>query len=132
MANEKVTLFGLPVIPRRLAPFGPIDPEHSRQLFIEQGLVRGDIDWNARFLQHNRQVLDELEARAAKTRRRELLVDEYTLYQFYDRRLPSDVYDVARLRSWLKRAPHDALRMTEEGLLAEDSRPTISRHSPIS
>ena len=94
---EQATLFGLPVYARRRVPLPPIDPDAARQLLIEHGLAGGELKSNARFLQHNRALLESIASIAAKTRRRDLVVDTYALVRFYQGRLPADVFDRARL-----------------------------------
>ncbi|MBM4091762.1 MAG: ATP-dependent RNA helicase HrpA, partial [Planctomycetes bacterium] len=66
MTYERVSLFGLPVVPRRRVPLGPIDAETARQLFIQHALVEGDLPGPFPFLAHNRQVLKDIEQLAAK------------------------------------------------------------------
>ena len=123
MAFEKVTLFGLPIVPRRRVPYGRIDPEVSRQMFIEQGLVQQQLDANDGFLAHNQSVLEQIAELAAKTRDRRYILDEYTLYSFYDERLPPEVVDLSTLRRWLKAAVKespDILLMSEADLVPVD------------
>ena len=105
MAWEKVSLYGLPVIARRPVRYGNIDPVFSRQLLIEQGLVGDQMKRDPPFLIHNRTVLEEIQALAAKTRQREWVVDDYRIRNFYDRRLPEEVFDGGELAGALKRDP---------------------------
>lgn len=103
MAYERVNLFGLPVVQKRRVRYGKNDQEVARQIFIQHGLVEGKIRSPFPFFKHNQTVLEEVAQLAAKTRRRDLMVDEYTLYALYDRRIPAEVYDVFSLRRWLKK-----------------------------
>ena len=111
VASERVSLFGLTIIPRRLVKFGPIDAAVSRELFIEHGLVQGEYDTRAPFFAHNRRVLEDVQKLAAKTRRREMIVDDYVRYRYYDARLPADVYDGATLDQWRKQAERENPRL---------------------
>ena len=97
---ERQSLFGLPVVPRRRVPLAPIDPATARDLLIEQGLVAGQLKTDAKFVRHNRQLADAIEQLAAKTRRRDLVVDPYQVQRFYHQRLPQDVYDRGRLEKY--------------------------------
>lgn len=106
MALEKVVLFGLTVISGRRVRYGPIDPLVSRQLLIQHGLVEGDLEQAPEFLVHNRQLLKDVELLQAKLRRHDLVLGEWARYDFYDRRVPADVFDVPRLSHWLRRAEH--------------------------
>ena len=94
------TLFGLPVVTRRRVPLAPIDPGTARDLLIEQGLVGGQLKTNAKCIRHNRDLLTSLETLAAKTRNRDLIVDEYVLERLYQERLSLDVVDRASLEKW--------------------------------
>ena len=118
MALERVTLFGLTIVAGRRIHYGPIDPAMSRHLLIEQGLVEGHIEPKPAFLVRNEELVEELERLQAKLRRRDLLVRDWARYEFYDRRVPADVYDGATLAKWLKADPH-ALTMTKADLLRE-------------
>ena len=111
MAYEKVNLFGLPVVSKRRMPYGRIDPVVSRKVFIEGALVDQRGDLRERFYRANRRVRDEIAELAAKTRRREYLLDDYSIYRFYDERVPDDVLDGASLRRWIKKSPNQAKRL---------------------
>ncbi|MEO6436141.1 MAG: DUF3418 domain-containing protein, partial [Tepidisphaeraceae bacterium] len=99
VAFEKVTLFGLTLVPRRSVHYGPIDPDVSRQLFIT-ALVLGEYRSAGAFDAHNRKLIDEIRTLEAKRRRRDLLVDEQTLYDFYDRRIPPGIYNGPLFEKW--------------------------------
>jgi ATP-dependent helicase HrpA len=118
MALERVTLFGLTIVPGRRIHYGPIDPSASRHLMIEQGLVGGHIEPKPAFLVKNEELIEELDRLQAKLRRRDLLVPDFARYEFYDRRIPPDVYDGATLTAWLRENPH-ALNMAKCDLLRE-------------
>ena len=104
-ADEKVTLYGLPIVPRRKVNYGPIDPVQSREIFIRFGLTEGDMNTRAPFWRHNRELIAGLRDLEAKSRRRDLLVDEEVIYGFYARRVPEHVHSVAQLESWLRGLP---------------------------
>jgi len=133
LVYEKVSLFGMPVVTRRPVPFGPVDPEAARRMFIRQALIAGNLSTNFRFLDHNRRVLHEALARAAKLRETDWIVAETAQFQFYDDRLPKHVFDVARLRHWLpqseRRDPY-VLRMRIEDLLPDPGRPVPPQQFP--
>lgn len=123
MAYEKVSLFGLAVVQRRRVRLGPIDPETSRELFIRHGLVDGQYQTRASFLQHNRNLVAELESLATKSRRSDLFAGEQRQFDFYNSRIPEDVYDGNRLKRWLRKAERrdpEVLRMTQADLFEEE------------
>jgi len=110
-ADEKVTLFGLPIVPRRKVNYGPIDPDESRAIFIRSGLTEGDMNTRAPFWRHNRELIAELRDMEAKSRRREILVDEEVIYGFYANRVPDGVYSVAQLERWLRKLPPERSKL---------------------
>ncbi|MCL2730022.1 MAG: ATP-dependent RNA helicase HrpA [Actinomycetia bacterium] len=102
MAYEKVTLYGVPLVAQRKVNYGRIDPEVSRELFIRNALVEGDWRTHHRFFHDNRKLLGEVEELEHRARRRDILVDDETLYDFYDARLPEHVVSGAHFDSWWK------------------------------
>ncbi|QDV61390.1 ATP-dependent RNA helicase HrpA [Crateriforma conspicua] len=94
---QQSTLFGLPIVVRRRVPLPPIDRSTARDLLIRNGLVDGELTTNASFVRHNRRLCDAIEVLAAKTRRRDLVVDPFAVQSFYARVLPDDVCDRGRL-----------------------------------
>ncbi len=104
VADEKVTLYGLPVVSGRRVPFGPVDPGLSREIFIRHALVRGEFRAEAAFLAHNMSLIAELRSLENKHRRRDLLVKEDMVCAFFDRLIPADICDVRRFERWRKDA----------------------------
>ena len=104
MATERVTLYGLPIVAGRKVAYGRIDPELSRELFIRRALVEGDWETRHRFLAANRRLLEEVEALEDRARRRDILVDDQALYDFYDARIPADVVSGAHFDRWWRDA----------------------------
>jgi ATP-dependent helicase HrpA len=104
VALERVTLYGLPLVVGRKVHFGCIDPRTSRELFLRHALVEGD--WRTRhtFFHANRALLDEVEELEARARRRDILVDDQTLYDFYDARIPDEVVSARHFDTWWKQA----------------------------
>ncbi|MGH3306939.1 MAG: ATP-dependent RNA helicase HrpA, partial [Nocardioides sp.] len=103
MARERVTLYGVPLVADRLVSFGRVDPAVSRELFIRHALVQGEWDTRHRFLATNRELLEEAEELEHRARRRGIVVDEHTLFDFYDARVGADVVSGAHFDSWWKR-----------------------------
>ena len=89
MAYEKVSLMGMPVVVKRRVRYGKIDPVTSRRIFIQGGLVDEQAVPFDPFLRANQQLRTEIEELAARTRRRDYLLDDYSFYAFYDERLPN-------------------------------------------
>ncbi|MGW7079131.1 ATP-dependent RNA helicase HrpA [Streptomyces sp. NPDC054866] len=103
MAYEKVTLYGVPIIAQRKVNYGRIDAEVSRDLFIRNALVEGDWRTHHKFFAANRRLLTEVEELEHRARRRDILVDDETLFDFYDQRVPEDVVSGAHFDSWWKK-----------------------------
>lgn len=97
---ERQSLFGLPIVARRRVPLAAIDPATARDLLIERGLVEGELTTSARFVRFNRELAETFAKLAAKTRRRDLVIDPYRVQQFYQDRLPDDVCDRGRLEKF--------------------------------
>ncbi|WP_047250087.1 ATP-dependent RNA helicase HrpA [Chromobacterium subtsugae] len=104
VASERVTLYGLTLIPRRAVSYGRIAPEEARELFIRGALVNMDYVSNAPFFQRNQQLIREVEQLEHKARRQDVLVDEEALYAFYSERIPAEVVDAASFEAWRKEA----------------------------
>ncbi|MFG1707895.1 ATP-dependent RNA helicase HrpA [Nonomuraea sp. M3C6] len=107
IALEKVTLYGVPLVVGRKVNYGRIDPDLSRELFIRHALVEGDWDTHHRFLKDNRKLLEEVEELENRARRRDIMVDDEALYDFYDQRVPADVVSARHFDSWWKQARQD-------------------------
>ncbi len=124
VAYEQVTLYGLIVVGKRPVHYGPVDPPTARELFIREGLVRGDISSRAKALAANRELLARMDELEAKARRRDILADEETLFGYYDARLPADIYQTASFDNWYKRESVNnpqLLIMREEDVLAREA-----------
>ncbi|MFK3985538.1 ATP-dependent RNA helicase HrpA [Micromonospora sp. NPDC050397] len=107
MAYERVTLYGVPIVAQRKINFGRIDQEASRDLFIRNALVEGDWRTHHQFFQDNRKLLGEVEELEHRARRRDILVDDETLFDFYDRRIPEHIVSGAHFDSWWKHKRRD-------------------------
>ena len=102
MASERVTLHGLPVVPARQVNYGRIDPVLSRDLFIGHALVEGDWSSPHAFVRHNQQLLAEVRKLEDRVRRRDILVDDGALFDFFDARVGRDVVSARHFDSWWK------------------------------
>ncbi|MGW7238645.1 ATP-dependent RNA helicase HrpA [Streptomyces sp. NPDC054804] len=103
LAFEKVTLYGVPIVAQRKVNYGRIDPETSRELFIRNALVEGDWRTHHKFFADNRRLLSEVEELEHRARRRDIVVDDDTLFDFYEQRVPEHVVSGAHFDSWWKR-----------------------------
>ncbi|MFJ8189636.1 ATP-dependent RNA helicase HrpA [Streptomyces sp. NPDC096094] len=141
MAYEKVTLYGVPIVAQRKVNYGRIDPEVSRELFIRNALVEGDWRTHHKFFADNRRLLTEVEELEHRARRRDILVDDETLFDFYDQRVPEHVVSGAHFDSWWKHKRHeqpDFLDFEREmlinekaGAVTKDDYPDSWRQGPL-
>jgi ATP-dependent helicase HrpA len=123
MARERVSLYGVPLVADRLVQYGKVDPVVSRDLFIRHALVQGEWRTHHRFFERNRAFLDEVGELEDRLRRRDLRVDDETLFTFYDERVPADVVSARHFDSWWKRTRQeqpDLLTFDPSMLLADD------------
>lgn len=122
VAWRRTTLFGLTLADRVSVPYAPLDPELCRTLLIREGLLSGRWPRPPEFLQHNLRMQREVEDLESRLRRRDLLIDEDTLFRFYDRRLPAALTNAAALAHWLEAEQgRDAgLRLERGQLLTRD------------
>ncbi|ANS66285.1 ATP-dependent helicase [Streptomyces lincolnensis] len=124
MAYEKVTLYGVPIVAQRKVNYGRIDPETSRELFIRNALVEGDWRTHHKFFADNRRLLSEVEELEHRARRRDIVVDDDTLFDFYEQRVPDHVVSGAHFDSWWKNKRHeqpDFLDFEREMLIRESA-----------
>ncbi|MEV8318093.1 ATP-dependent RNA helicase HrpA [Streptomyces sp. NPDC059900] len=141
MAIEKVTLYGIPLVTDRKVNYGRIDPEVSRDLFIRNALVEGDWRTHHKFFAANRKLLTEVEELEHRARRRDILVDDETLFDFYDQRVPEDVVSGAHFDSWWKKKQREEPELLDfersmlinerAGDVSKDDYPDTWRQGPL-
>ncbi len=120
MCDERASLYGLPAIPNRKVNLQRVDPILARELFIRHALVENRWDGNRHgFVAHNQTVLAQIEALGDRLRR-DISVDEHTLENAFDHRIPEHVVSVRHFTTWWKRHSRDhpdALNLSVEELL---------------
>ena len=122
VATERVTLYGVPLVVGRTVGLAKVDPELARDLFIRHALVEGDWHTEHAFLTENADLLERIGQLEARTRRRDLVVDDSVLVAFYDKRIPADVVSGRHFDTWWKKAGRqtpDLLTFTEDLLLRD-------------
>ncbi|KPC62847.1 ATP-dependent RNA helicase HrpA [Streptomyces chattanoogensis] len=129
MAYERVTLYGVPLVAQRKVAYGRIDPETSRDLFIRNALVEGDWRTHHQFFHDNRKLLGEVEELEHRARRRDILVDDETLFDFYDQRIPEDIVSGAHFDAWWKqkRQNEPELLNFEHSMLINESAGAVTK-----
>ncbi|MFH8293387.1 ATP-dependent RNA helicase HrpA [Streptomyces sp. NPDC018059] len=141
VATEKVTLYGVPIVTDRKVNYGRIDPEVSRDLFIRNALVEGDWRTHHKFFAANRKLLTEVEELEHRARRRDILVDDETLFDFYDQRVPQEVVSGAHFDSWWKKKQREEPELLDfersmlinekAGDVSKDDYPDAWRQGPL-
>ncbi|WP_116450923.1 ATP-dependent RNA helicase HrpA [Blastococcus litoris] len=119
VATERVTLYGLPLVVGRRVQYGSIDPVVSRELFIRHALVEGQWTTHHRFWADNQRAIEQVAALEERARRRDIAVDDETLFELYDARIPADVVSTRHFDRWWKdarRRTPDLLTLTPEML----------------
>ena len=124
VAFEKLSLYGLTLVDKRKVSFSKINPLVSRELFIRGALIAFDISTDASFYEHNRRLIEKVSELEDKTRRRDILVDEDALFEFYDRVLPAHIFSSRNLEHWYKKLDKKyktCLFLSEEDLISKHS-----------
>ncbi|KUG59029.1 ATP-dependent RNA helicase HrpA [Nesterenkonia jeotgali] len=122
VATEKVTLFGVPVVADRQVLYSKVDPEYSRELFIQRALVDGDWSTRHHFDRRNRERFAELDELENRTRRKDLRASDEELFNFFDARIPENIVSQRHFDSWWKNQRHETpelLDLTEVELMAQ-------------
>ncbi len=89
VASERVTLYGLTVLPRRPVSYGKVAPEEAREIFIRSALVAQESNLQTAFFVHNKKLIKEITELEHKSRKQDVLVDDEALFAFYNERLPN-------------------------------------------
>lgn len=122
VAYERVTLYGVPIVERRRIQYARVDPVHARELFIRHALVEGEWDSPQAFDRANQQLRREIQQLEERTRRRDILTDEDTIYEFYDERIPAEVVSTRSFEGWWKNASRRTpklLHLRREDLMSD-------------
>jgi ATP-dependent helicase HrpA len=140
VAYERVTLYGVPIVNRRRVQFARVDPGYARELFIRHALVEGEWDLDrvdkrvSAFDRANRELRKELAEVEERTRRRDILVDDEAVFEFYQRRIPIDITSQRLFETWWKKAraeTPDLLTMTAANLLGTDDDDDTAALDPV-
>ena len=103
-AFERVTLYGITIVPKRRVHYGAINPQESREIFIRQALVAGDYATQSKFIQQNQLLIKEVQELEHKARKRDVLVSDEAIFAFYDALIPQDIVNGAGFEQWRREA----------------------------
>ncbi|MGB0450370.1 MAG: ATP-dependent RNA helicase HrpA, partial [Porticoccaceae bacterium] len=104
MASERQTLFGLSIVENKRRVYGQVNPDEARKIFIQQALVEEGYRGKGQFYTHNQKLVEELQALEDRFRRRDLLVEQQVIFEFYNERIPSGIYNLPLFEKWRKQA----------------------------
>ncbi|HHF3794907.1 TPA: ATP-dependent RNA helicase HrpA [Haemophilus influenzae] len=129
IADEKVTLYGVPIVAARPVNYGAIDPTVSREIFIQSALVEGGWNTKHKFFKENQRLVQEVEELEHKSRRRDILVDDRTLFEFYDQRIGTEVVSQKHFDTWWKKVQQKdpELLNFERSFLINDDAEQVSK-----
>lgn len=124
MVHRKSTLYGVTIIADEVVPYHTVDPVAARDLFIRHALIQGEWTTHHRFFHDNAAKLEEIADLEAKARRRDIIVDEETLFDFYDAKLPDTATTSRNFDAWWKKTSRnqpDLLDFDPEALINADA-----------
>ncbi|NIZ93550.1 ATP-dependent RNA helicase HrpA [Kineococcus rubinsiae] len=127
VATERVTLYGVPIVAGRTVAYGSIDPELSRELFLRHALVEGDFETRHAFFHRNRELLADAEELEHRARRRDIVVDDQVLFDFYDARVGREVVSGRHFDQWWKQ-----VRQEQPELLTFDPAMLVADDAAVS
>ncbi|WP_037162983.1 ATP-dependent RNA helicase HrpA [Rhodococcoides fascians] len=133
MAYERVTLYGIPLVAGRPVNYHTVDPEASRELFIRHALVQGEWKTQHPFFHRNRELLDDVGELENKARRRDIVVDDDALFDFYDARIGAEAVSARHFDTWWKktrRSTPDLLDFTTETVVNADAASVLGGDYP--
>jgi len=123
-AYENQILYGLPIVTKRKVVYTTIDPILCRELFIRHALVEGEFNTRHQFFKDNQALLNDIEELEHKSRRRDILVDDETLFSFYDNHVPQNVCSAKQFDSWWnreKKKQPELLSYQRENVMSHDA-----------
>ncbi|MDQ7016986.1 MAG: ATP-dependent RNA helicase HrpA, partial [Gammaproteobacteria bacterium] len=132
-AYEKSALYGLIINEKKRINYGPINPAEAHEIFLREALVNGNYQTKADFYHHNQALLAEVEQLEAKSRRRDILIDEEQLYDFYAQRIPSEIYNGPAFERWRKKTEQNEPKMLHlqvEELMQHDAEQVTDERFP--
>ncbi|MDQ3185225.1 MAG: ATP-dependent RNA helicase HrpA, partial [Pseudomonadota bacterium] len=134
-AFERVTLYGLTVMPKRRVYYGAINPKEAREMFIRSALAAGEYETQAPFFEHNRKLIATVAALEHKARRPDVLVNEAEIFAFYDAIIPEGICTGAAFEKWRRQAEREnprLLYLTREYLMRHEAANITAERFPDS
>jgi ATP-dependent helicase HrpA len=132
-AWERVSLYGLTVVPKRRVHYGPINVEVSHEIFIREALANMELETNAPFFKENKRIIAEIQELEHKARRQDVLVDEHALFAFYDKIVPREIVNGIGFEAWRKEAEKQNPRLlflTKDDLMRHEAESVTETQFP--
>lgn len=128
-AYAQISLFGLIIEPKRMVNFEKVDQPAAHEIFLRDALTTGNLGITPPFLKHNLLKLEEVERVEDKLRRRDLVVDEETIYQFYAEKVPKEIASRRSFEDWRATVEPDHPRFlfVDDDALWMNDRPTTQQ-----
>lgn len=128
-AYDQISLFGLIIEPKRLINFEKVDQAAAHEIFLRDALTTGHLGITPPFLKHNLLKLEEVERVEDKLRRRDLVVDEETIYQFYANKVPTEIASRRSFEDWRATVEpeHPRYLFVDDDALWMNDRPTTQQ-----
>ena len=128
-AYAQISLFGLIIEPKRMVNFEKVDQAAAHEIFLRDALTTGNLGITPPFLKHNLLKLEEVERVEDKLRRRDLVVDEETIYQFYAEKVPEEIASRSSFEDWRATVEpvHPRYLFVEDDALWMNDRPTTQQ-----
>ncbi|MEY8205543.1 MAG: ATP-dependent RNA helicase HrpA [Bermanella sp.] len=130
MAYEQVSLFGLVIVPKRAVSYGTIDAQVSHDIFIREALVQGNIRVKGDFLKYNQRLIDDLAELEDKSRRRDIVVDEERLFEFYSERVAAHISSTASFEKWYQQQDSGLLKADKSFLMQHGAEHITAQQYP--
>ena len=124
VAFQRISLYGLDIVSKRKINYGAIDPIVSREIFIRHALVQGEFKSSAPFWRDNMQLIEQVDELETRLRKKDILVDDDTLYEFYDECIPKDIISGRYFDSWWKKLNSkelQSLKLTKDFLMRREA-----------
>jgi len=123
---EKLTLYGLVINPQRRINYAQKEPAVAREIFIRHALVYGEYASKQPVILENQKQIEAIEAMEARTRRRDILIDEQALFDFYDHLLPEDIHSGVAFESWCRKLKDPQILQLDNEQLTRDKLADVS------
>jgi ATP-dependent helicase HrpA len=117
LATEQVRLYGFIIIPGRTVSYSMVNPNEATDIFVRTALVEGEINRGIHFefLDENNKKLEDARGVEHKVRRRDIIISDEELYQFYRSKLEG-VSGILALENRIRKVGEKDLKLSDNDL----------------